>query len=75
MRNGYVKVCACTPEIRVADVNFNKNSILKQIKEAEKLGGELIVFPELSLTGATCKDLYFSDVLLSGAKKALEEIV
>ncbi len=74
MKNGYVKVCACTPDIKVADVEFNKNSILSQIKESEDLGAEIIVFPELALTGATCKDLYFSSVLLSASKHALKQI-
>ena len=41
MKNGYVKVCSCTPDIKVADVEFNKSSILAQVKECEKLGGEI----------------------------------
>ena len=74
MKNGFVKVCACTPNLKVADVEFNKNEIIKQIAIAAKEGAEIIVFPELSLTGATCKDLFFSEVLLEGALNALKDI-
>ncbi len=75
MKFGYVKTCAITPKIKVADVDFNKNSIIEQIRFAvEKESAEIIVFPELSLTGATCGDLFFSSVLLDSAKKAVKEI-
>ena len=75
MKFGYAKICAVTPKIKVADVDFNKNSIIEQIGSAINLGAEIIVLPELCLTGATCGDLFFSSVLIEGAKNGLEEIV
>lgn len=74
MKYGFVRVGAYTPEIKVADVNFNASKIKEGIIEAEKAGAEVLVFPELSLTGYTCADLFYSDVLLSAAKTALTDI-
>ena len=74
MKYGFVRVGAITPEIKVADVSFNAASIKDGIIKAEKAGVEVLVFPELSLTGYTCADLFYSDVLLSAAKNALFEV-
>lgn len=71
---GYVRACAATPKVRVADVDFNKLSILRAISEARENGAALLVLPELCLTGYTCGDLFYSDVLLGGARCALAEI-
>ena len=74
MRHGFIKVAAATPDIRVADVDYNKEQIIKQMDEAAKAGAKIIVFPELCITGYTCSDLFLQDILLNGAKKALAEI-
>ena len=74
MRHGFVKVAAVTPDIRVADVGYNCEEICKKIKEAEKNGAKIIVFPELCLTGYTCGDLYAQDILIREAEKALSRI-
>lgn len=74
MRHGFIKVAAATPDIRVADVGYNKEQIIKQMDEAAKAGAKIIVFPELCITGYTCSDLFLQDILLNGAKKALAEI-
>jgi NAD+ synthase (glutamine-hydrolysing) len=74
MRYGFVKVATCTPEVKVADTTFNTENIIKGINSAEQMGVELLCFPELCLTGATCGDLFFSEVLLSSALKGLKEI-
>ena len=74
MRHGFIKVAAATPDIRVADVDYNKEQIIKQMDEAAKAGAKIIVFPELCITGYTCSDLFLQDILLNGAKKALVEI-
>ena len=71
MYNGYVKVAAVTPELRVADTEFNKNEIVKKIGEASGRGAEVIVFPELSITAYTCGDLFLQKTLLSRAVEAL----
>ena len=74
MRHGFIKVAAVTPDIRVADVDYNKGQIIKQMDEAAEAGAKIIVFPELCITGYTCSDLFLQDILLNSAKKALAEI-
>lgn len=74
MNLGYVKVAACTPQIKVADVNYNTESIKSGIDGAEKSGVHVLAFPELCITGCTAGDLFYSQTLLSAARKALIEI-
>ena len=74
MKQGFVKVAAVTPDIRVADVEFNKEQICRKMDEAAASGAKIIVFPELCVTGYTCSDLFTQDVLLQAAKQALLEI-
>ena len=71
MRHGFIKVAAATPDIRVADVDYNKGQIIKQMDEAAEAGAKIIVFPELCITGYTCSDLFLQESLLDGAGKAL----
>ena len=68
---GFVRVCAATPEIRVADVRFNANNILSAAKEAAEKGAQVIVFPELCVTGYTCGDLFNQRALIAAAEEAL----
>ena len=75
MRYGFIKTAAGTPQVRVADTAYNRDSILKLIEEAEGEGVELQVLPELCLTGCTCGDLFLQRVLTDGAEKALEAIL
>ena len=76
MKDGFVKVAVSTPELKVADCPYN---VEQMIKKAEKLSGKenvkLLVFPEFSLTGYTCQDLFLQDALLSGALEALHRYV
>ena len=74
MKNGFVKVAAATPDIRVADVEFNTQNIINAIEEAQKNGAKILVFPELCVTGYTCSDLFDHSVLLKASRKALLEI-
>ncbi len=74
MKHGFVKVAAVTPDIRVADVAFNKDQIISKLTEAAKEGAKVIVFPELCITGYTCSDLFLQDVLLEEARKGIVEI-
>lgn len=71
MQQGFVKVAAVTPDIRVADPIYNRESVLNQIREAEKEGAVVIVCPELCLTGYTCGDLFWQESLLCEAREAL----
>ena len=74
MIDGYLKVAAITPNVRVADVEFNCNEICKCIEEAAGKKVKLMVFPELCITGYTCQDLFFQDRLLEATKEALLKI-
>ena len=75
MKDGFISVAACTPKIRVADVDFNKEKILEQINICADKGVKVAVFPELCLTGYTCQDLFFQDALLDKAMDAFVSIV
>ena len=74
MKNGFVKVAAATPDIRVSDVEFNTQNIINAMEEAQKNGAKILVFPELCVTGYTCSDLFDHSVLLKASRKALLEI-
>ena len=74
MKNGFVKVAAATPDIRVADVEFNTQNLINAMEEAQKNGAKILVFPELCVTGYTCSDLFDHSVLLKASRKALLEI-
>ena len=72
MRHGFIKVCAATPEIKVADVTYNVKSICASANKAAEAGAQLVVFPELCLTGYTCGDLFNQRALSNGVLKAIE---
>ena len=74
MKHGFLKVAAATPDIRVADVEFNTAKICEAISEASGQKAKIIVFPELCVTGYTCGDLFTQEVLLKAAKDALLRI-
>lgn len=74
MKHGFVKVAAVTPDIKVADVNYNKNKICELMKETWNQGAKVVVFPELVLTGYTCSDLFTHELLLSKVRSAIREI-
>lgn len=75
MKFGYVKIGAYTPKVQVADVEHNANNVIEAIEMAKRREVELLVFPELVLTGATCGDLFYNETLLSGAKQCLKKVV
>lgn len=68
---GYVRVAAVVPELKVANPIFNTDVILKEVDVLEEKGVQIALFPELSLTGYTCGDLFLQDVLLEKAKDSL----
>ncbi len=74
MRQGFIKVAAVTPDIRVADVEYNTQQICAALDEAAQERAKIVVFPELCVTGYTCGDLFLQDVLLRAAKKAVQDI-
>ncbi len=71
MHYGFVKVAAGVPEVRVADPRWNVERIESLAIQAEGRGVEVIVFPELSLTGYTCGDLFAQQLLIDEAEAAL----
>ena len=66
MRDGFIKVAAGTPKIRVADCRYNAEQIFTMMREADKQGVKVLCLPELCLTGYTCGDLFLQDTLLCG---------
>lgn len=75
MKDGYIKVAAITPEIRVADVDYNLITMELAISDAVKAGAKLIVLPELGITGYSCRDIFFQESLLEAAERALGELL
>lgn len=73
MDYGFVRVAAITPDIRVADVEFNTEEILRRIDEAVRKETKLAVFPELCITGYTCSDLFLQSAMLREAGLAVEK--
>ena len=71
MKNGFLKVAAATPVVRLADTKANCEVHIALAQKAYGEGVRVLVFPELSLTGATCGDLFAADTLLAGAAEAL----
>ena len=75
MRDGFIKVAAGTPKIRVADCRYNAEQIFTMMREADKQGVKALCLPELCLTGYTCGDLFLQDTLLCGAEEGLQTIL
>ncbi len=71
MKYGFITVAAAVPEVKVADCSFNLLQVENLIAQAEGKGVEIIVFPELSLTGYTCQDLFRQNLLIEQAENAL----
>lgn len=75
MKDGFIKVAAVTPKIKVADPAYNTEEILKIIDETEKNGASILVFSELTISGYTCGDLFLQQPLLTECKNQLLRIV
>lgn len=71
MKHGFFKVAAATCKIKTADPSYNAKEIMKVMDEAEREGVRVLLFPELSVTGYTCSDLFFQDKLKKSAVEAL----
>ena len=75
MKDGFIKAAAGTVDVVVADVEYNTQAVLARMREADAAGVNVLVLPELCLTGYTCGDLFFSDCLLGAVEPALQAIV
>ena len=74
MVDSFIRVGAATPEVKVADTAFNASKIVEAAKQAADHDCGILVFPELSITGYTCGDLFLQSALIESAKKALINI-
>ena len=74
MKDGFIKVAAGSVAVTVADTKVNAETIMNRIDQAHKAGVNLLVLPELCVTGYSCGDLFYSDTLLNGATDALEKV-
>ena len=75
MKYGFITVGSAIPSVRVADVDYNLQQHLSLIRQAESQGVEVLVFPELSLTGYTCQDLFRQQTLLDKAEEAVRQLI
>ena len=74
MKYGFVKVAAASPQLKVADVKFNTLKIEEEIARQAENGTEILVFPELSLCGYTCGDLFLQPLLIDACMTGLREL-
>ncbi|MGI5172484.1 NAD(+) synthase [Treponema sp. OMZ 840] len=74
MEYGFFRVACASPRLKIADCKHNADEIVKLLKRAEKDGAECTVFPELSITGATCADLFFQTNLIHSVCRTLTEL-
>ena len=74
MKNfGFIRVAAAVPQVRVADTTYNTEEICRLIGEAHRSEVSMLTFPELSVTGSTCGDLFLHRVLLEEAESYLQD--
>lgn len=75
MKDGFIKVAAAAPELRVADCVYNGSQVEQMIRDAEQMHVKLLVFPELCISGYTCGDLFLQDALLTGCERELARLL
>ena len=75
MKYGFVRARALSPKCLPGDPAYNAERMKEGMAEAAKEGVELLVFPELSVTGYTCGDLFGQKLLINAAEEALKELI
>ncbi len=75
MKDGFISVAVGTPQIHVADCDYNTQSIIALMREATEKGVKLLALPELCITGYTCADLFLQNTLIDAAAASLEKII
>ena len=75
MKDGFIRVAAATPDIHVADPQYNSEQIIELMEQGSARGVKVMAFPELCLTAYTCSDLFLQESLLREAKKELKRIL
>ena len=71
----FIRVATAVPDIVVGDTSYNTNEIKKKINEAVERNTDIIVFPELSITGYTCADLFGQKALINSSNKSIKELL
>ena len=71
----FIRIACAVPDVAVANVKHNAEEICKYIAQADSQNVDLLVFPELALTGASCADLFFEDALHAAVRKGMKQIV
>ena len=71
----YMRIACAVPNVHLGDPAQNAAEIREKIEEAAKLGADLVLFPELALTGYTCADLFYQKSLQKAAMEGLAEII
>ena len=75
MKDGFVRICAATPELKVADCRHNRIHIEQLLEDASGRNAAAVVFPELCMTGYTCGDLFETQTLLCQAEEELARLL
>lgn len=75
MKDGFIRVAAATPDIHVADPQYNSEQIIELMEQGSARGVKVMVFPELCLTAYTCSDLFLQETLLKKPKTGLKRIL
>ncbi len=71
----FLRVTSAVPNVSVANVDYNVSQICEKIAEASDAQSNIVVFPELAVTGYTCGDLFFQDTLINSSNKGVEQII
>ena len=75
MKYGFITVAAAVPSVKVADTEYNVKQIEDFVAQAEGKGVEIIVFPELSITGYSCQDLFLQQLLIEQSEVAVMQLL
>ena len=70
----FIRIACAVPAVRVGDVKKNTEDICRYIAEADEQNADIVLFPEMALTGYTCQDLFFQDTLWEGIEQGIAEI-
>ena len=71
----FLRVSTAVPKLKIGDIEFNTTEIINSINESSAAGSSIIVFPELSITGCTCGDLFYNSHILSSVSNSIERII
>ena len=75
MKDGFIRVAAATPEIEVADCEYNRKQVERMMREACERQASMIVFPEVCMTGYTCGDFFLQDLLFKSCVHELNKLL